>query len=226
MPSRWYHPVSIARAFIARPKLLVAIGIGLILYVVLPQALPGSARTTLAWDAGAIAYLAAAFWIMTGEGPAEIRKRAAGHDESAVVIPVIVAAAIGACFLAVAGVLSEAKTAVPDSKPLYLLLAGGTIVLSWFVMQTVFTIHYAHEFYAPRAGREKPEGCLGFAGEEEPDYWDFLYFSSTIGATSQTSDTEVSTSRMRRLVTTHSIISFFFNTIVLALMINIAAGMI
>jgi uncharacterized membrane protein len=93
-------------------------------------------------------------------------------------------------------------------------------------MQTVFTIHYAHEFYAPRAGSEKPEGCLGFAGEEEPDYWDFLYFSSTIGATSQTSDTEVSTSKMRRLVTTHSIISFFFNTIVLALMINIAASMI
>ncbi|MDO9382408.1 MAG: DUF1345 domain-containing protein [Hyphomicrobiaceae bacterium] len=180
----------------------------------------------MAWDAGAFVYLAGAVWIMTGEGPADIRKRAADHDESALIIPMIVAAAIAACFLAVAGVLSEAKAAAADTKPLYLLLAGSTIALSWFVMQTVFTIHYAHEFYAPRGGSDKPESCLGFAGEEKPDYWDFLYFSSTIGATSQTSDTEVSTSKMRRLVTAHSIISFFFNTIVLALMINIAASMI
>jgi uncharacterized membrane protein len=223
----WYHPASITRAFISRPKILVAIAIGVVGYFILPQSLPASARTTLAWDAGALTYLVAAFWIMTGEGAAEIRKRAAEHDENALVIPIIVVAAIAASFLAVAGVLTVAKNADgSDLKPLYLLLAGSTIVLSWFVMQTVFTIHYAHEFYAPRHGGDKSEACFGFAGDEKPDYWDFLYFSSTIGATSQTSDTEVSSSKMRRLVTAHSIISFFFNTIVLALMINIAASLI
>ncbi len=224
--SSWYHPVSVARVFIARPKILVAIAIGILTALVLPAAIPGPARTTLAWDAGALAYLVAAFWIMTGGRAAQIRQRAADHDENAVVIPVIVAAAIAASFLAVAGVLSEAKDAAAESKTLYLMLAGGTIVLSWFVMQTVFTIHYAHEFYAPRQSDEKAETCLEFAGEEKPDYWDFFYFSSTVGATSQTSDTEVSSSKMRRLVTVHSIISFFFNTIVLALTINLAASLI
>lgn len=221
----WYHPMSIARVFIARPKILVAIAIGLVAYLILPQSLPAAARTTLAWNAGALSYLLTVFWIMMGQDTAAIRLRAAEHDENAVVIPIIVTAAIAACLLAVAGVLSEAKTA-GDSKSYYLLLAGGTIVLSWFVMQVVFTIHYAHEFYAPRDSGEPAETCIGFAGDEKPDYWDFLYFSVTIGATSQTSDTEVCSSKMRRLVTMHGIISFFFNTIVLALMINIAASLI
>lgn len=222
----WYHPVSIVRALACRPKVLFAIGVGIVAALVLPGSLTGAVRTTIAWDLAALSYLVAVFGIMIGEPPDDIRKRAAAHDESALIIPIIVVAAIAASFLAVAGVLSAAKDASAETKPLFLLLAGSTIVLSWFVMQTVFTIHYAHEFYAPPLGDQKPEAALDFPGDEKPDYWDFLYFSATIGATSQTSDTGVCTPQMRRLVTTHAIISFFFNTIVLALTINIAASLI
>lgn len=220
----WYHPAGVWHAFAVRPKILVALGVGIAAFLLLPGWLPAPVRATLAWDLGALVYLTAAAWIMSGSNAESMRKRAEDHDESAVVIPLIVAAAIAASFLAVAGVLSEAKAA-GDGKAAYLLLAGGTIVISWAVMQVVFAIHYAHEFYAPR-GKDRAGHCLGFAGEGDPDYWDCLYFATTVGATSQTSDTEVRTHAMRRLVTLHSVIAFFFNTIVLALTINIAAGLI
>lgn len=222
----WYNPISIARSFAARPKILVAIAVGLVTYFLLPHALPGDARATIAWDVGALVYLAAAVWLMATNDTQDIRKRAAQQDESAFVIPAVVIAAIAASFLAVAGLLSEAKNAVGTGKTLYLLLAGSTILISWTVLQIIFAVHYAHEFYAPRPGEQSAETCLQFAGDEKPDYWDFFYFSATVGATSQTSDTEVASSKMRRLVTTHAIISFFFNTIVLALTINIAASLI
>lgn len=224
---QWYHPVSISRAFISRPKILVAIGVGVVAFIfarIFDVAL--SVRATLAWDVGALTYLIAAIVLMAAAGAQDIRQRAAQQDESAFVIPVVIMAAIAASFLAVAGVLSEAKAATGDAKALYLLLAGGTILLSWSVLQIIFTFHYAHEFYAPATAEREAESSLGFAGDEKPDYWDFFYFSTTVGATSQTSDTDVSSCKMRRLVTVHAIISFFFNTIILALTINIAASLI
>lgn len=224
---RWYNPLSISRAFMARPKVLVAIGVGIVtFFVVRAFDLPLPARATFAWDAGALIYLVAAIMLMSAAGTQQIRQRAAQQDESAFVIPVVIVAAIAASFLAVAGVLSEAKNASNDAKPLYLLLSGGTILISWTVLQMIFTFHYAHEFYAPPPGDKDAETALTFAGDEKPDYWDFFYFSTTVGATSQTSDTEVASCKMRRLVTVHAIISFFFNTIILALTINIAASLI
>lgn len=227
-PARqWYNPLSISRAFIARPKILIAIAVSVIVFLALQLVgLPLPVRATLAWDAGALTYLIAAVILMSGAGTQQIRQRAAQQDEGAIVIPIVIIAAIAASFLAVAGVLSEAKDAAGGGKPLYLLLAGATILFSWSVLQVIFTFHYAHEFYAPAPGDREAETALEFAGDEKPDYWDFFYFSTTVGATSQTSDTEVASRKMRRLVTVHAIISFFFNTIILALTINIAAGLI
>jgi uncharacterized membrane protein len=108
---------------------------------------------------------------------------------------------------------------------LEILLALITILLSWLVTQVVFTFHYAHEFYRPDSAGT-PAGGLVFPEEEHPDYWDFFYFATSIGAASQTSDVSIGARALRRLVILHAVISFFFNTMVLALAINIGASLI
>ena len=103
-----------------------------------------------------------------------------------------------------------------------LMLAGGTILASWIFVHTMFALHYAHDYYAGGDDR----GGLKFPTDTPPDYWDFLYFSFTMGAASQTSDVTVVASRMRRFVLAHTILSFLFNTTVLALAINVGASLL
>ena len=95
-------------------------------------------------------------------------------------------------------------------------------------MQFVFTVHYAHVYYGPEDGAEdgKERGGLDFHGEPEPDFWDFLYFSVTIGAAAATSDTNLLTKRMRRIATVQTVWAYLFNTGVLALAVNMAAGFV
>jgi uncharacterized membrane protein len=87
-----------------------------------------------------------------------------------------------------------------------------------------FALHYAHDYYSPDHGSDARSGLV-FPACEEPDYWDFLYFSTSIGATSQTSDISIKSRALRRLVTLHAVVAFFFNTAVLALTVNIAASL-
>ena len=94
------------------------------------------------------------------------------------------------------------------------------------VTQVVFTLHYAHEYYRPSGGPQAFAEGLDFRGDRNPDYWDFFYFATSFGAASQTSDVSILTKPLRRLATLHAIISFSFNTAVLALAINLAASMI
>ena len=102
-------------------------------------------------------------------------------------------------------------------------LAGITVVLSWLFAHTIFAVHYAHDYFNDLA-ENRPPG-LGFPEEhEDPDYWDFLYFSFVVGMTAQVSDVLVLTQRWRRVVLAHGILSFLFNTVVLALSINLLAG--
>jgi uncharacterized membrane protein len=190
--------------------------------LLLPRDWPAGVREALAWDLFAAIYLVLAFHVMqTCKGEA-LRARAARQDDSAMVILVIILLAITASFVAIAGLLGSAKGA--PSKALNLGLAVTTIVLAWTVTQVVFTLHYAHEYYRPAGSHAVAEG-LDFRGDPNPDYWDFFYFATSFGAASQTSDISILTKSLRRLATLHAIISFFFNTAVLALSINLAASM-
>ena len=95
-------------------------------------------------------------------------------------------------------------------------------MLSWFFIHTIFALHYAHEFY----GSGGKTSGLDFPGNEEPDYWDFVYFSFVIGMTAQVSDVTVAARPIRHVVIGHWIVAFFFNASLLALMVNIAASAI
>ena len=154
-----------------------------------------------------------------------IRSRAARQDDGAVIILAVILLAIFASLASIFGLVTEAKGAASGAKLSYVGLAAATILIAWSVMQVAFTIHYAHEHYAPDNLARDGKGSLDFPNDLNPDYWDFLYFATSIGATSQTSDVSIRSKGMRRLVTVHAVVSFFFNTMVLAMTINLAASM-
>jgi uncharacterized membrane protein len=223
---RWYSPRSIVRSMALRPRLYCSALVGLTAMVLLPRSWSTNVREAVAWDLSAAMYLSLAFRIMVTCTSEVIRTRAARQDDSRTVILVIILLAIVASFISIAGLLAEAKDATHHLKMLRLGLAAATIILAWTITQVVFTLHYAHEFYRPSAGHHVFAEGLEFRGDTTPDYWDFFYFATSIGAASQTSDVSIRTKTLRRLVTLHAIISFFFNTAVLALTINLAASMI
>ena len=101
-------------------------------------------------------------------------------------------------------------------------MAVATVILSWVFTHTVFALHYAYEFY----GEGQRANGLRFPGDNRPDYWDFIYFSFVIGTTFQVSDVAVTNRWIRHSVSAHGVLSFFFNTAIFALTVNMAASMI
>ena len=217
-------PKSIAALGRHRSRLNLSALAGTAALALLPRDWPASIREAVAWDLSAAIYLILAFRVMLTCKGDVIRARAARQDDSRVVILVIILLAITASFVAIAGLLAEEKAA--PHRALNLGLAAATIILAWTVTQVVFTLHYAHEYYRPSGGPQAFAEGLDFRGDRNPDYWDFFYFATSFGAASQTSDVSILTKPLRRLATLHAIISFFFNTAVLALTINLAASMI
>jgi uncharacterized membrane protein len=114
-----------------------------------------------------------------------------------------------------------------SDRDISIAVSVATILLSWMLIHTVFALFYAHEFHSEgndRAGGHG--GGLAFPDDSTPDYLDFLYFSFVVGTTAQTSDVAVTSRAMRRVVMLHGVLSFFFNTAVIALAVNIAAQLV
>jgi len=220
----WYSPKSIAHSVAIRPRLYFSALAGIGVLALLPRGWPASIREAVAWDLSATIYLVLAFRVMLTCKGDLIRAHAARQDDSRAVILVIILLAIGTSFVATGGLLAAAKAA--PHRTVNLGLAAATIILAWTVTQVVFTLHYAHEYYRPSGGPQAFAEGLDFRGDRNPDYWDFFYFATSFGAASQTSDVSILTKPLRRLATLHAIISFSFNTAVLALAINLAASMI
>jgi uncharacterized membrane protein len=214
----------------ARPRLFLAILLGLGIAALLPAQWRGATRALAGWDIAVAIYLVLAVRLVRGCDADHIRLRAALQDEGRVTILALVVASALASLLAIVAELSGA-----NRQPAQLALAGVTILLSWTFMHTIFALHYAHEYYGERTSGKSADDAventtkgsgLSFPGEATPDYWDFVYFSFVIGMTSQVSDVAVTSRPLRRLVAAHGVVSFFFNVTLLALMVNIAASAI
>ncbi len=202
----------------ARPRLFLAILLGLALLPLLPGEWRLATRSLVAWDIALGLYLMLAFRLMTNCDVNRIKRRAAHQDEGRITILVLVVASTLASLLAILAELGGA-----NRQPAHLALAAITILVSWAFTHTIFAIHYAHEYYSEKAHKG---GGLNFPGDEPPDYWDFVYFSFVVGMTSQVSDVAVTSSALRRLVAAHGAVSFIFNATLLALTVNIAADAI
>ncbi len=182
----------------------------------------------IAWDVACVAFIALVLIEMKDEEAEDIRRVVAQQDEGQGMIVLVVLLAAGASLAAVGLELSLAKDDHGLFKTLRVAVAGLTVALSWFTVQLIFALHYAHEYYAP--DKSTPEtgdvvGGLDFPGEHQPDYWDFLHFSVVIGVANQTADVAFSARKLRHIGTVHGIVAFTFNTVVLALTINLLAGL-
>jgi uncharacterized membrane protein len=208
----------IVRVVRARPRLFLSAVLGVVIGLVLPAEWRTTTRLLVTWDVGVGLYLVLAFQAMANSDIARIRRRAAMLDEDQLAFLILTA---GAALASLGAIVAELGTKETAHAPAHLALAIVTIALSWGFTHTIFALHYAHEYY--RQNRYE-DGCLAFPGKEQPDYWDFVYFSLVIGMTSQVSDVAVTAKAVRRIVTVHGVISFFFNATLLALTVNIAAS--
>ncbi|MFL5078607.1 MAG: DUF1345 domain-containing protein [Microvirga sp.] len=217
--------ITAVRAFRARPRLLVSTLVAIAAAALLPARFALSSRLLLAWDVGASLYLILAFVMMARSAVADMRRRAGSQDEGAIFILLVTSVAAVASLAAIAIELHGSGGAGAEGKPFRIALAGVTILCSWLFVHTSFALHYAHEFYGE--GRDERIGGLRFPEPNyDPDYWDFLYFAANLGAAAQTSDVMVTGQSMRRLVLAHTILSFLFNTTILALAVNVGASLL
>ena len=207
------------RVVYARPRTFIAIGIGIVSFFVLPDSLRLVTRLLVSWDIFVGIYLVLAYFMVFRCGLAHIRRNAILQDDGRFLILLVTALGAFASIAAIGFELGASHRSVPE-----LTLATVTIALSWAAVHTTFALHYAHEYYrgAKPGGLQFPSGD----DREEPDYWDFVYFSFVIGMTAQVSDVGITAKMIRRTATAHGVISFVFNTALVALMVNIAASAI
>lgn len=169
----------------------------------------------LGFNTGALFYVAYAFYMMSTTHASAIKQRAIHQEEgkwTALAVSIVTAIVV---LVALSLELRGAK-----SKSMWdVALAGSSILLAWLFVALVFAQEYAHSYYMAGKG-------LDFPGEPEPDYWDVTYFSLVLNMTCQTSDVAITTRPMRRLVLLHSVIAFFFNVIILAITVNVVAGLL
>jgi len=185
-------------------------------------------RFILAWDVGAVCFLVLAFLTIDSGNPQRMRRSAQHQDDSRLTILTIVVAAACASLLAIGFMLKGSKNIPEWILVIHITLAVLTVVTSWLLTHTMFALYYAHLYYRDDKASNTSQNAEGldFPGDKEPDYWDFLYFSFVIGMTCQVSDVAVTSRSMRRLALVHGVLTFFFNTVILALSINIIAGLI
>ena len=216
---------SFIRLVRARPRLFVASAIAIAFGLLLPTEVSSHlvTRWLLAWNVGAGLYVVLAAVMMMRSAQHHMRHRAQLQDDGQLVILVLVAVATIASLAAIAGELVVVKDMHGLIKGAHIALAGVTVLTSWAFIQVMFTLHYAHDYYAATC-HGKPAG-LEFPKDECPDYGDFFYFAAVIGTSGQTADVSFVSKPMRRIGALHCILAYLFNTTVLALLINIGASM-
>ena len=210
-----FHPLDPRSA---RGRLLLAIGCGIVAWFVLPTSLAWVPRALLAGDVAGIVMLAISLWIIIAATSDDTRRRAAAEDPGRLVVWILVLGLSAASLFVSIFVLRHAHAATRADRVLFVVLGVATAAIAWLLAQTAFTLRYAHLYY--RAGQAE-EGGLEFPGDEAPDDLDFAYFAFTIGMCFQVSDVQVTSRMIRRTVLLHAMLSFAYNTGILALVINV-----
>lgn len=171
----------------------------------------------VAFDIAALVFLSSTLYMVMHATTTSIRQRARNEDEGYWAF-LLNGAAIALIALVALGMELHASK---YGGVIDIVLAAVTLLLSWLFLNTMFALHYAHQFYGDSGGKESG---LEFPGTKQPDYWDFLYFSFVLGMTFQVSDVEISDRGVRRVALAHSVIAFFFNVIIIALSVNVVAS--
>ncbi len=199
---------------------------GLLAVPLLPGDLAATTRGILAWDIGVLVFLGLAAHLFVTEPPARMQANAEAQQEGEWTIFSLTLGVVIVSFVAVTHEFSALKGLSPARQGLDVALVAATLLISWLMTHVTFALRYAHEFYARDKGGPDIDRGLEFPGETQPDYLDFFYFSIVLGMTFQVSDVQITSRKLRRVATLHGLLSFLFNTVIVALTVNIAAGLL
>lgn len=214
------------RVVIGRPRLFIAGLIGLIVVAVLPSSLTSQTRAIIAWDVAITVYMVLIGHLFTVQDTEHMPGNAAAQQDGEWTIFWITVGAVGASFAAIIFEFSASKEMAPAIRGLHVALVAYTLLASWLMTHTLFALRYAHEYYETAPGHVGIDGGLEFPGGELPDYWDFFYFALVLGMTFQVSDVQITSRTLRRLATVHGLLGFLFNTVIIALTVNIGASLL
>lgn len=223
------HLLAHLRHLSARQRLLVAAGLGgLSWLLLLPFSLQAATRLVAAWDVFCAGILSLLWAAMYRADAAHIRRVATRQDPGRTWTFVAVLAGSSAALLAVVVLLSGLASMRGPEVSYHVGLSAGAVVGAWLLVHTVFALRYAHAYFSENPETDPPDtlGGLEFPGEPPTSYWDFAYFACIVGMTAQTADVAVSSARLRRLVMLHGLLAFAFNTSIVALAINLLAGLL
>jgi uncharacterized membrane protein len=213
----------------AHHKLYISVGIATIIYVATIGSLLTAIHVMVTWLAYALSTITLSWITILTSHPADVRKEAYAQDSSKKLVFSLVVAAAFVSLFAIIMLLKNPEEQAKPGNLIAIFLTLSCIVSSWWLVHTVFTLRYAHLFYLGIINKKKDEEvkpALNFPGNEDPDYLDFTYFSFVLGMTFQVSDVEISSRRIRRLALMHGLLSFAFNTVIVAFSINIISTLI
>jgi uncharacterized membrane protein len=218
----WWRVIS------ARPRLFVGLLCGLAAIPLLPHDIRGTTQAVVAWDIGVVVYLVLSGFLFTTERLDRMAEDAAAQEEGEWTIFWLTVAVVTFSFVAIISEFANiSKDMPPHQRSEHVVLVAVTLFVSWLMTHTTFAFRYAHEFYeVDDDSTAGISGGLEFPGEKQPDYLDFLYFSLVLGMTFQVSDVQITARKFRRMAIAHGLLSFLFNTIILALTVNIAASLL
>ena len=208
--------------FLGHPRLWISFIAGTALFLFLPQDWSTLSRVLVCWNGGVVLFLVMIFFWMTRLTAAQICTKYIEEDETAPFILVIVVVAAVASLFAIVEPLATIKQVSGAVRAGHFALAALTLIDSWLLVPTMFTTHYADQFYSVAADNRP----LHFPNTPEPVFWDFAYFSFTIAAACQTADVSTQHADVRRAVLAQTLISFLFNASILGFAINVTAGLI
>ena len=212
----------------AMQRLGLALAAGVLCWALMPADFHRGTRLVASWDAFCLVILALT-WVTIARADTEhLRRVATSENPGRAWLFVAVLGAAGTSLFAVALLLRGIK-ALPASEQAEQVSVSVVAVLgSWLLLHTLFTLRYAHVYFSEDPTTSPPDklGGLQFPGEPPGHYWDFAYFAFTIGMTAQTADTGVTSLRMRKLSLAHALLSFAFNTAVIALGVNVVSSIL
>ena len=209
---------------LARKRLFAALLCGLVATPFMPD--PPITRAICGWDIGVTLYLLLSAILFCTEPQDRMADNARAQEEGEWTIFAITLGVVMVSFLAVLGEFAQTKTLSPTLRGLHVALVVYTLFASWLMTHASFCFRYAHEFYGTGPDRADVDGGLEFPGEKNPDYLDFAYFSLVLGMTFQVSDVQITSRKLRRLAALQGLLSFLFNTVIVALTVNIAASLL
>lgn len=214
----------------ARPRLFISLALGILLGVLLPHDWRVITRVLMGWNFGIFLYFIAVAAMVVSSDQSSMARHAAEQDEGRFTMLALTVVAAVAAFGAIFYQLLLVKDVHGLQRAFHLWLAAATVTSAWALIHVMFALHYASECFSERELKSSPaaksHSGLHFPGDETPDYFDFFYFSFVIGVACATADVNITSRMIRRTATVHCVLAFFFNSAVLALTVNIAAGLV